>query len=83
MNIKQISFTDNGRERRDYSDMYAIEIDGKNEFHAMDGEPEDNSLGRNFNDIYKIIDLMKLAYEAGKNGEDFNVSSEEVDDYDF
>ena len=36
-------------------------------FH--EGEPEDNSLGRDLNDAYSIPDLVKMAYEAGKSGE--------------
>lgn len=33
-----------------------------------DGEPEDNTIARNFNDILKIGDLMRLAYQAGVEG---------------
>jgi hypothetical protein len=36
-----------------------------------DGEPEDNTLMRNFNDVFHIIDLMQAAYEVGKSGEPF------------
>ena len=36
-----------------------------------DGEPEDNTLSRNFGDCYIITDLVRMAYEAGKNGEEF------------
>ena len=36
-------------------------------FH--EGEPEDNTFGRDLNDAYSISDLVKLAYEAGKSGE--------------
>ena len=38
-----------------------------------DGETEDNTLGRNFNDIYSIIDALNMAYEAGKNGEEWEI----------
>ena len=33
--------------------------------------PEDNHLHRNFSDCYRITELMRLAWEAGKNGEEF------------
>ena len=47
-----------------------------------DGVPEENLLKRGFIDVYLIEELVKKAYEAGKNGEDLelmkvNVFSEE------
>jgi hypothetical protein len=50
-----------------------------------DGEPEDNNLGRNFNDVYLISEALQLAYEAGKRGEpiittDFQNTIEDSDD---
>lgn len=44
-------------------------------FNFCDGEPEDNNMSRNFNDVYKIIDALSLAYEAGKNGEEISFES--------
>lgn len=35
------------------------------------GEPEDNSFNRNLSDVYNIPDALKLAYDAGKNGEEW------------
>lgn len=58
---------------------YTLEIDGKVEFDVYDGEPEDNSLMRNFNDCVKIPDLLKRAYEAGKNGEEFELEVHNAD----
>lgn len=55
-----------------------IQVDGKQVFSACDGEPEDNGLGRNFNDCYSIVDLMKQAYDAGQNNEPFGIDSKEV-----
>ncbi len=46
-----------------------------------DGEPEDANINRDFNDVYSITDLMKMAYDAGKNGEDFTVTSTTVDEF--
>lgn len=56
----------------DYRDFVCIKIDGKIVASFADGEPEDNSLGRNFNDVHKIGELMKLAFEAGKNDDSFD-----------
>ena len=42
-----------------------IIVDGKVRCNFLDGEPEDNSLGRNFDDCYTIVDLMREAYIAG------------------
>lgn len=64
--------------KRDYRHSLTIEIDGKQKFYASDGEPEDATLMRDFNDCYVIVDLMKLAYEAGKCGEEFVVENEEI-----
>lgn len=47
-------------------------------FH--DGEPEDNFLSRNFNDIYLIRNLIEAAYFAGKNNEMLEISDEESSD---
>ena len=35
-----------------------------------DGESEDNTLARNFNDVYQIASLLRMAYAAGKAGEE-------------
>lgn len=48
----------------------------RNDISFYDGEPEDNTLGRNFNDVYSIPDLLKIAYEAGKNGEEWELDGE-------
>ena len=66
MNVKTI-YTD----YEDYSQGMTIEIDDEKAFGVFDGEPEDNNLSRNFCDCSKIVDLMELAWQAGKNGEDF------------
>lgn len=38
-----------------------IKIDGKIELQFIDGEPEDNTLSRNFSDCYKIGQLLREA----------------------
>lgn len=36
-----------------------------------EGSPEDMYLFRDLSDVYNIYSLVRLAYEAGKAGEDF------------
>jgi len=36
-----------------------------------EGEPEDMYLFRDLSDAYSVASLVRLAYEAGKAGEDF------------
>lgn len=50
-----------------------IAIDYKTHILFRDGEPEDSNISRDFNDVMKITDFMKLAYEAGVRGESFEV----------
>ena len=65
----------------DYVEILTIDA-GDIKLEFGDSPPEDNTLKRNFQDVYKIEELIKKAYEAGKNGEDLelakiNVFSEE------
>ena len=55
----------------DYRQTLTIEVDGKGIFGVGDGEPEDSNLSRDFSDCLIVTDLMKMAYEAGKNGEEW------------
>lgn len=73
-------------ERRDISEEFdeyygkgTLEIEiqddsGKiiNSLEIMAGEPEDAVFFRDLNGAYKISKLIRLAYEAGKNGEEFS-----------
>ena len=42
--------------------------------------PEDNTLSRNFSDCYDIPELLRKAYDAGRNGEKFEIEYVEGDD---
>lgn len=53
-------------------------IDGKQFMRFKDGDPEDNSLGRNFNDVYLIHDLLSNVVKATEAGEKVEVSHREV-----
>ncbi len=65
------------RNVEDWRDSLRIEIDGTMVFCVWDGEPEDTNLSRNFNDCYKVVGLMRRAYEAGKRGESFSAEEKE------
>jgi hypothetical protein len=39
------------------------------------GEPEDMTLGRDLSDAYSIEDMLVMAYEAGKSGEELEIDS--------
>ena len=67
MKVEMFSATYGNEDR----DALIIQIDGKTVFSAFDGEPEDNSLCRNFGDCFGIGDLMKQAYDAGKLDDSF------------
>lgn len=54
----------------DYREFLNIFVDDKRVASFHDGEPEDNTLCRNFSDCYSIAELMERAYNAGKNGEE-------------
>lgn len=81
MKITVKYLTDEARERRDYRDILLIQINEKQRFCVSDGEPEDANLSRDFNDCWSIPQLMKEAFEAGKNGENFEIENLEVDEF--
>jgi len=71
MKVEMISRDESELEDFDYRDEVVIKVDGKTVFQAADGEPEDGNLSRDFSAIYGIVDLMKMAYDAGKKDEEF------------
>ena len=82
MKIKTISIKEDPDDY-DYRDGYAIQVNDREVFSVSDGEPEDNALCRNFNACYNIIDLMKMAHEAGAKGESLEIEKVEVSRRDF
>jgi len=80
MKVTVKSLTKETMEKRDYRDMLEILIDGKSSFSVFDGEPEDANLLRDFNDCWVIPELMHVAFDAGKNGEDFVIEEIGVDE---
>jgi hypothetical protein len=57
-----------------------IIIDGKAQFNLGEGEPEDMSFNRDLNDCFGIPSMLRAAYEAGKNGEEFNLDERDESD---
>jgi len=68
----------NATDKMDYRDALIIQVDGKIAFSAFDGEPEDNSLCRNFGDCFNIGVLMEQAYFAGADKEGFEITNKEL-----
>ncbi len=81
MKLKVITLTEEEMINRDYCSMYALEIDDQKVFCVHDGEPEDNTLSRNFSDVYSLANLLQKAYNAGKNNEPLEIVSAEVSEY--
>ncbi|KKL45057.1 hypothetical protein LCGC14_2359510 [marine sediment metagenome] len=78
MIITQVSPTERELARRGYRDTVEIKIDGSTVLEFPDGEPEDNNMSRNFNDIYGIVNVLKQVHAAGVAGESLAVIFEEV-----
>lgn len=74
MNIEVFTATDD----HDCRNAIVIHVDGKEVFSAYDGEPEDNTLCRNFNHAYSVAGLMKVAHEAGVVGQSITITEKEV-----
>ena len=67
---------------KDYKHALNINVSAEHEHVDMmfeDGEIEDNNISRNFSDIFLIKDLIKIAYNAGKNGEELEIIEKEID----
>ena len=69
-------------EADDYGEgeWFEISVNGRRRISAGGGEPEDNSLGRDLNFVFDIVPLMREAWEAGKNGESFDITEVDSDD---
>lgn len=57
-------------------ERFELAVNGRYQFSIGNGLsecPEDAILGRDLNFVFSIPNLMKQAYEAGKNGEEFDI----------
>ena len=67
------------READDYGEGESFNLEIVNDkaqsisIDAGHGEPEDNYLFRDLSFVYDIEDMLKMAYEAGVAGEEFEV----------
>lgn len=62
----------------DFRDQLEIIVNDKIEFCFCEGEPEDRTLSRDFNDCYNIPKLMKMAFNAGERGEGLIINGETI-----
>ena len=55
-----------------YEEGYAVKINGKIKFDFWNGYdcPEDNNMRRNFSDVKSIPEVMKMAFDFGKEHPD-------------
>jgi len=83
MKVEIITLTEECVEENEYRNLLRIKIDNNKAFDVGDGEPEDNTLARNFNDCLKIDSLMQIAWIAGKNGENMSFIHTEIDNFDL
>ena len=62
---------------------WELEVNGKSEMSMCDLNeiPEDAMLCRGMIDVFKVKDLMRKAYSAGKAGEEFQFTEEVNNDY--
>lgn len=79
MRVTEVSGTIDEDEMREKLSIY-VDEDLKADF--TDGEPEDANISRDFADVNNIVQLMEIAYDAGKNGEDFVVDFEDYKEED-
>ncbi len=74
MHVEMRSFDKETLRYTDYKNKCEIFIDDQLAFQVCDGEPEDNDLSRNFNDVWLIDKIIERAYQAGKRGEELKIS---------
>jgi len=83
MKITVIASSEKYEEEHDYKGFFVVKIDGETKARFYDGEPEDANMGRDFSDVFTIPDLMRLAYDAGKRGDNFIVERIESDEHPY
>ena len=66
------------REDEDWREYYTITVDGVERIDIFPPEPEDATLTRDLSFAYLIVPLMREAYEAGKRGDEFEVTTQEA-----
>lgn len=64
--------------KEDYRRAFVVAINGKSFLNFVDGEPEDNSISRNFNDILSIDSLIERVIKARDSGESVEIKKEKM-----
>ena len=82
MKVREYSLSDRLVRNRYGRELLRIELNDKTLFDVSDGEPEDATLARDFNDCYGVIFLMQEAHKAGLKGEAFDFKRIEIDSED-
>ena len=81
MVITETTLSKKGKKVWDYRSFLQIDIENSTiKLRFLDGEPEDANLYRDFNDVYRIINALRIAHEAGRNGEKLEIIHKEVDE---
>ena len=81
MKIEFLTLSQDAVAKNDYRDEVAVMVNGKKIMHFRDGgEPEDNSLGRDWSDIYMIKSLVKEMIAMAAIGEEIQFEESEVEE---
>lgn len=67
-------------ERCEYRDAFVVRVNDRDFMQFFDGEPEDNSLARNFSDVRRIKSLVEKVEEAIADGELIAITERNSDD---
>lgn len=79
MEIKITSRSGDQIMKHDGHDFFMIEGGGL-VLKFVDGEPEDNTLQRNFSDVFKIDQFIGAAYNAGRMGKKLEIKYVDEED---
>ncbi|TRZ66971.1 MAG: hypothetical protein D4Q77_03910 [Methanothrix sp.] len=84
MKVIERSLSNKALAENDYRDRFELEVQTGNDtvrsLAFADGEPEDANMARDFNGVFNIVLLLKAAYDAGKNGETWSHTEEDLED---
>lgn len=63
---------------RDCRNAFVVAVNGKSFLNFVDGEPEDNSISRNFSDVSSIGSLIERVVKARDSGESVEIRNEKM-----
>jgi hypothetical protein len=82
MKVVEKTLTEKGFENNDFRGWLEIVVNEKTKFRFYDGEPEDANMSRDFNDVCSITSVMKQAWQAGRDGEPFEIEYLQLEETD-